>query len=307
MAGYGVYATLAIGIPVGTIGLLLLCIPTILGSLVACVYYHTCQKLPGIIGKLIIIDFDEKLTEQGEKYKYFFFGQKVNRVAVIALSCTAVLVFFCAFIAFWNTFLTESFYGCDPTWDCFPVDLNGTVLQELPIVNCSEFENIDRISIICFRFVFKYSEGLGEAGGLVFALTLGTNLYVGLFVVLNRLQSKKWKWCGRSVVGFFAFGLFCVPLILLAIPGVLDSIRTPQRALQFVLYMVTLFVVIVVLGISMCLYIPHIESDEEGRTHKYDVEGGAAGTVCKDIELNPVTDLPVDSTTAVSENYQPLS
>ena len=88
----------------------------------------------------------------------------------------------CAFITFWVIFLVEESFGCDPRLDCFPrQDNNSELLSHTPIQNCSDYDLTDNVTIICYRFAFRYAEGFGVAGGiLVFAASL-MKMYEFLF------------------------------------------------------------------------------------------------------------------------------
>lgn len=268
MTSFQTYATLSIGIPAVALGIFALLLPLVLVMFLAFFYYKTCQRLPGLIGKMIIVEFEEELVEE-HKYVYYICGQKVNTFTVAAISCVTVLQFLCAFIAFWNTFLTDSNIGCaDDSWDCFPLNKdNGSLLfgydQPLNATDCSMFESRSNITILCFKFVFLYAEGLSEAGGLVFALTLGTNLYIALFVLINRIKSVFWKRFCRFIAGLCGAIIFVFPCVLFTFDKGFQTLRTPNRALQFALYMVTLFFVVFVLGFSMCLYIPRFDAEAE--------------------------------------------
>ena len=62
----------------------------------------------------------------------------------------------------------ESQNTCDPDMDCFPfdTDLNWS-LQNDPIVNCTDFDTSDNVTIICYQLVFKPVDALGLVGGLL--------------------------------------------------------------------------------------------------------------------------------------------
>ena len=60
--------------------------------------------------------------------------------------------------------MIDESYTCDPELDCFPFDANNnTNLQDDPIVNCTDFDISDNITIICYHFAFNFT----DAGGLV--------------------------------------------------------------------------------------------------------------------------------------------
>ena len=268
MVPYYAYITLSVGIPISGLVIFGLLIPIVLGLFLTFLYFRKCHRLPGLIGRMIIVDFEEEL-EGYHRYSYYICGQKVNSFTVAAISCVCVLEFLCALIAFWNTFLTDTAIGCqDTSWDCFPLDkLNTSLLDDhqepLNVVECANYESRDTVTILCFKFVFLYAEGLSEAGGLVFALTLGTNLYIGVFVLINR--KEYWRHFFRFLVSFIGVVSFILPFTLFSFKDGRDTLRTPNRYLQFSLYMVTLFFVVFVLGFSMCLRIPRFDLEAELR------------------------------------------
>ena len=74
----------------------------------------------------------------------------------------------CASLVFWNIFLVEQTFACDPGLDCYifnPED--GSLLQQSPIENCSDFEFADNVKVQCFHFTFQFGAGIAAFGGLL--------------------------------------------------------------------------------------------------------------------------------------------
>ena len=51
--------------------------------------------------------------------------------------------------------------------DCFPFDADMNPLQNERIMNCTDFDTGDNVTIICYQLVFKLVDALGLVGGLV--------------------------------------------------------------------------------------------------------------------------------------------
>ena len=119
-------------------------------------------------------------------------GRKVPVVIINLFFAPAVWVCVCAFITFWVIFLVEESFGCDPRLDCFPwQDNNSELLSHTPIQNCSDYDRIDNVTIICYQFVFQYAEGFGAAGGiLVFAASLMKMYEIALFWAVDLPVTK---------------------------------------------------------------------------------------------------------------------
>lgn len=103
-----------------------------------------------------------------------------------------------SFILFWNTFTSNVFFGCDPHFDCFPLHTNNkTPIDTTPLKNCSEFAENENVTILCFQLVYRYSEGIGEAGGFLFIMQVIANLLIYITVRIRTtfsdmyLQTRK--------------------------------------------------------------------------------------------------------------------
>ena len=134
------------------------------------------------------------------------------------------------FISFWEVFLIDVSYTCDPSLDCFPFDANNTNLQDDPIANCTDFDINDNITIICYYFAFNFTDAAGLVGGLLSLLSfvfmlLVTVLYWSLDLagagkeVKNTFKCK----CCRCLKRIVLFVLVVSPTIGSIIAFVLIS------------------------------------------------------------------------------------
>ena len=89
------------------------------------------------------------------------YDRRVSPIFVIVLSSLTPAVFIPAFVSFWDSFLVEEMYSCDPGFDCFSLDPSSflTKNNQQPISNCANHEND---TVTCFQFVFDYSAGLQQ-------------------------------------------------------------------------------------------------------------------------------------------------
>ncbi len=150
-----------------------------------------------------------------------------------------------------------------------------------PIENCTDFEIDETNTVVCFEVVYRYSEGLGEAGGFLFSMQAITNIFIYIVVrtirtILKIAKILIYKYSSDPTnkqmknkvicVSIFAKLLailivqasYVVMLIVIPIWFVVlrtdfqTTLRTPQRKLQLGLYIYTvslLFMVPLFVGI----------------------------------------------------------
>ncbi len=70
---------------------------------------------------------------------------------------------------------------------------NSTPIDINPITDCSEHTVKENTTIICFQVVFKYSEGLGKAGGFLFSMQVIINIVIYVVVSIFRVVLKATK------------------------------------------------------------------------------------------------------------------
>ena len=159
------------------------------------------------------------------------------------------------FMSFWEVFLIDESYTCDPGLDCFPFDANNyTNLQDDPVVNCTDFDINDNITITCYHFAFNFTDAAGLVGGLlsliafVFMLLVSV-LYWALDLAGEDKKAKKkckYKCCwllkrivlviltiSPSVGSIIAFVLVCT------VPAIQDALTERRNFWKFNAYFVT--------------------------------------------------------------------
>ena len=99
---------------------------------------------------------------------------KVEATFIMSVFMELLIVTAYGLVTFWNVALIEENLSanCVHGFDCFP--FNGTIsgrnlLQQEAISedNCSHYESDEDVAIVCIRFVWKFTEAFGVAGGLV--------------------------------------------------------------------------------------------------------------------------------------------
>ena len=100
---------------------------------------------------------------------FILFNRTISRHLIPSVFPTITVFFACFFVVFWGTFLNvKSQNTCDSDMDCFPfdADLNRS-LQNEPIMNCTDFDTNENVTIICYQLVFQPVYALGLVGGLL--------------------------------------------------------------------------------------------------------------------------------------------
>ena len=101
-------------------------------------------------------------------HKFILFSLTISRHLILSVFPAITVFFACFFVVFWGTFLNvESQNTCDPDMDCFPSDTDLNPLQNEPIINCTDFDTSNNVTIICYQLVFKPVDALGLVGGLL--------------------------------------------------------------------------------------------------------------------------------------------
>ena len=130
-------------------------------------------------------------VEERRKIKFVLFNQVISSGFIPALFLAIPGLFSCFFTSFWQVFLTGESYTCDPDLDCFPFDADRNYLQSDPIVNCSDFATSDNITIICYRFVYKFADGIGLIGGMLTFTAISVEVLGSVIVWSMRPDEKK--------------------------------------------------------------------------------------------------------------------
>ena len=80
------------------------------------------------------------------------------------LFINSISIIFCASLIFWDIFLVEQTFGCNPGLDCYELR-DRSPIQQSPIVSCAD--SVANVTIECFRFTFQYGTGFAAFGGLL--------------------------------------------------------------------------------------------------------------------------------------------
>lgn len=142
------------------------------------------------ISKVILRGFEQRKVNG--KRSYFIGDQHIPVILVKSIVTflypAVVITVALAIITFWGVFLIEETFACDPGLDCFPFTEAGKELQGYPIVNCSDFESADNVTVVCYRFALKYAEGAGAAGGVLAFTAFLTTAYTSALFFAARLM-----------------------------------------------------------------------------------------------------------------------
>ena len=224
--------------------------------------------------KFLMYEFEHK--KEGKEHKYFLYGVEVHLVVLQYLFIVLLNLIIAALISFWNTFLAEATIDqCDPTATCFPTRRRSFFIRSdrAPITNCADFPINNEETVVCFREVYRYSEGLGEAGGFLFSMQLVINSLVYVIVRMVRVvlkivkvirykTSRKtdisngcvyfWSYSAKFTTIFFVLVSYAAALVLLPLwllnlsTSFIQTLMTPQRQLQLFIYEYTMFVFLLV-------------------------------------------------------------
>ena len=208
-------------------------------------------KVPHMFKKAIHLYFPETtLDAKGEEVEVL--GEHLDDWWLAALAVILIPnVVGTTFITFWNVFLVqEAVRGeCVANFDCFPKVGNGSVQQDP--VNCSAIEVSGDVTYECYRFVFRYAEGLSAAGGIHVFTALWSKPYFALLVNIYHASHTSTNpairyiqyslvWVGASTV--FIFYVTISVSVTLFRETILQTV-TDQ--IQFATYTLLLFVIIV--------------------------------------------------------------
>ena len=180
-------------------------------------------------------------------------------------------------MSFWNVFLVEEelMGECVPNFDCFPMH-HGNYLQRTPVDKCLNIDNCNESGLMdfggnnsaivmnetnmcdmakdityeCYRFVFRYAEGLGAAGGIFLLTIISSKVYFGILVAI--ITTEGYDYIRTALLIFvwvFAAVLWLLFLIVnTAIPVFREAVfQTNADVIQFAMYVLN-FLMIVVSG-----------------------------------------------------------
>ena len=187
----------------------------------------------------------------------------VNGLAVLVVPLTIVTIFF----SFWNVWLVEeeASGACLPNFDCFPV-LDGEILQDTPVESCSQSFNTSKlanataaitetaevaaedVSYKCYRFVFRYAQGFGAAGGVLFFTAVFSKVYFCLLIAL--IKSKHCECLSLVVLNFVWISAIVLLILFVVVNAAIPIVReavfsTHTDTIQFTLYAMNFLAVVV--------------------------------------------------------------
>ena len=186
---------------------------------------------------------------------YVIMDRKISQIFIPALSFLIPSFMSCFFVSFWEVFLIDNSYTCDPDLDCFPFDANNnTNLQDDPIANCTDFDISDNITIICYHFAFNFTDAAGLVGGLlsliafVFMLLVSV-LYWSLGLAGEDETAKKkckyiccW-WLKRITLFILAIsptvGSIIAVVLVYKVPAIHDALTERKNFWKFYAYFLT--------------------------------------------------------------------
>ena len=184
------------------------------------------------------------------------------------------------FMSFWNVFLVEQEVrgSCEMNFDCFPM-YDGRYIQRTPVDNCSQVFDIDdlnnammvdfdnltaiamnetdigdvaqEITYECYRYVFRYAEGIGAAGGVLFFTGAFSKLYFGILVALIVADTSN---CYNYLRLILLIGVWIIAAVLwilfivinTAVPLIREAVfQTDTDTIQFVMYVLNFLAVVV--------------------------------------------------------------
>jgi len=231
MYNYLVYV-LWLSIPAAVV----LVLPYVVCVLLCCSRSSTAGMVKFLLGDLV-----EKREEE-DGTKYLIQGHPLKGRFLSMATVYSFMITSCALITFWDKFLVDVTYSCDPNLDCYPLPFPGITYQNIPpIVNCSDYVTLpDNMTIICFTFMFDYSQAFGAAGGVFAFAVFGIRIVLGIMIWLSK--------CGRGCLTIvfisiisFGFPILFVGYILLIclVPVFRPLLVETTRMLYLLVYFTT--------------------------------------------------------------------
>lgn len=247
------------------------------GIFISCVFLYAIveRKVLGLSGMYAAISviFRDAIKKKvvGKETIYLLFRREIHPISILLLFLLVPGLFSCFFTTFWEVFLTDESFTCDTGLDCFPFDAsNLSILQNNPIVNCSEFATTDNVTITCYQFVFRYATATGLLGGLLTVTVIGIKVLGGVLIWSMDIGEKKehteeesdetqkhcskCKSCCRScytylkvfvrfaLAGFPSLASVLATILVVQVPLLRDAVYgTRERRVQFISYIVLSF------------------------------------------------------------------
>ena len=237
---------------------------------VKCGLDNSDKPIPLVFLEMVDLAFPDL---EKDNTSYDVFDKTIALPAFVILTVIIVPVISSTlFITFWNVYAVEESGGgaCVENFDCFP-KIGSEYLQQEPVENCSSssFLMMDSlqnnssnsstlplevdITFDCYRLVFRYAEAFGAAGGILAITALCSKLYFSLLVSISRTfdgsNSKEifYRFFLYAIVWLVCAAIFIIFLgVNVGIPEVREIIfRTVTGTIQFVMYCITMFLIII--------------------------------------------------------------
>ena len=251
---------------------------------VGCICYD-CVYVPRIFIDIMQLNFPDLDAKKDKcdcsgSFHVDIDGSDINNCAIIFLAFFVVpLTVSTTAVTFWNVYLIEEEMGgdCVPNFDCFPM-YRGNALQKTPVDNCSlsfdlsdvltasgmdtdnstaltdgEMEGDEDVEIHydCYRFVFRYAEGIGAAGGVLFFTAAFSKLYFGLLAAISDAFDSSSDKLIKYGLSIFVWGVALVVWLLFVllnplIPMFNEAVfQTETDKIQFAMYAINFFMLVI--------------------------------------------------------------
>ena len=168
-----------------------------------------------------------------------------------------IMILICICITFWNVFLIEETFACDPGLDCF-FHNDSDSDQLIAVSECSLIN--PNLTVVCFRFSLYFGQALGSAGGLITIASIIVRCgVIVVFFITEKVQSsdynciKNHSTCILRILSvivllppFLIFVFFDIALFVPDLVSVL--LKTPQRKMLWVSYTLTMLAALVLVA-----------------------------------------------------------
>ena len=187
-----------------------------------------------------------------EKPETLLFGFVVPQTFIYQILLFSVVICFVSLAIFWDTFLFEVSYLCNPDipdLHCF----SGKSLSEHEL-NCSNTDYLEQnnySSFECYQFVFDFSNAAGNAGGVftMSSVVFGVSTWLLLSISNGAHGSKKQKiatFCIQTTSMIFAtFGVIVGPI---AVSFIGNAIHYDFKITQIIQAVVLFSIILLTLG-----------------------------------------------------------
>ncbi len=186
----------------------------------------------------------DECEHHGHQNIYTICGRHVRPWLLVVLFMVVVFVCSCTVVTFWCQFLITESDRCNHHMDCFVRNETTKEFPEIPVSNCSDYDNVTSYVMRCYRFSFNYADALGDAGGVMILATVIMNIQAGLWIGASSQTGKKTWYLAVMGVALLNIvievGLIATPLVVQFVPLLQSRItNTDKNAVQFYTYWAT--------------------------------------------------------------------